>query len=773
MLRNALRLWLAFCLTAVAPSFAGIDEWTPLGPSGGFVRTIVIDPSNPSTVYAGLDRGGVHKTTDGGDTWTRIGTGLASSSVFSLAVDPRDSAVVYAGTLNGLFKSRDAGATWSRSDAGLVDPPVRALAIDPATPGRLFAGTGGGVFRSLDGGASWSPFGLQGLKVTALAIPLSSPSILYAGTDFDGVYRFNGAAWLHSTQGLTNPQVSGLAVDPFNDMVVYAGCSGLDRKRYPGVLFKSVDGGGSWQRADLGLNGGSIFTVVSDPIAPATLYAGTFGADVYKSVDGGALWLPAGDGLDTHNVQALAIHPTLPSILYAGAYGGGTAGGLFRSHDAARSWKSLNPGGVLGTWVQGIVVDPDRPSTLYVATLNEGLFRSRDRGISWEPLNDGLEKLVGDLSIPLQHTSLIRDSARPFNLYTGTNGGIFKSANRETWTEINEGILGPPTHVPAVRVLTVDPNDPRRLFAGVSNTPGEAVYRSLDGGRQWHEATQGIPKDAYVLEVEIDPADPETVYASTSLGVFRTEDSGDSWSPLPSPGGHQTLDLTFHPADPQEIYAETVAGLYRSTDRGESWTRFAEGLGDGYVEDLLIDPRNLAFYAAIGSRVFQSKDRGATWTDIGPGLPDGVTRALLAFDPGDPSRLYAGIEGGLYSLQQVEPETPCAASDVSLCLAGDRFRVEATWETRDGASGTARVVELTPDTGYLWFFDAANVEAVVKVLDGCPVNGRFWVFAGGLTNVRTVIRVTDTRTGQSRTYTNPQGAAFAPIQDTGAFADCP
>jgi hypothetical protein len=114
---------------------------------------------------------------------------------------------------------------------------------------------------------------------------------------------------------------------------------------------------------------------------------------------------------------------------------------------------------------------------------------------------------------------------------------------------------------------------------------------------------------------------------------------------------------------------------------------------------------------------------------------------------------------------------PCVAGDERLCLAGGRFRVEATWTT-DAGDGRGHAVSLTPDTGYFWFFAGTNIEVIVKVLDACGVNNRFWVFASGLTDVGVVLRVTDSLTGAVRTYTNPRGAPFSPRQDTNAFA-CP
>ena len=114
----------------------------------------------------------------------------------------------------------------------------------------------------------------------------------------------------------------------------------------------------------------------------------------------------------------------------------------------------------------------------------------------------------------------------------------------------------------------------------------------------------------------------------------------------------------------------------------------------------------------------------------------------------------------------------CVAGATKLCLAGGRFEVSATFETAQGQSGAAQTVGITADSGYLWFFDQDNVEALIKVLDACVINQRIWVFAGGLTDVKVVLTVRDSVTGQVRTYTNPLGTPFQPVQDTGAFATC-
>jgi len=140
------------------------------------------------------------------------------------------------------------------------------------------------------------------------------------------------------------------------------------------------------------------------------------------------------------------------------------------------------------------------------------------------------------------------------------------------------------------------------------------------------------------------------------------------------------------------------------------------------------------------------------------------------------SELDGAFSESYPSLQAILNPTPgtCAADSDTLCLRNGRFKVEATFNTTGGQSGNAKVVKLTDETGYLWFFSDTNVEVVIKVLNACGgTNPRYWVFAGGLTNVRTVITVTDTQTGAQKTYTNPQRTAFQPIQDTAAFATCP
>lgn len=142
------------------------------------------------------------------------------------------------------------------------------------------------------------------------------------------------------------------------------------------------------------------------------------------------------------------------------------------------------------------------------------------------------------------------------------------------------------------------------------------------------------------------------------------------------------------------------------------------------------------------------------------------------------ARLLARLDAAVESARHEEalPRAiagSCTPSATRLCLRSGRFSITVDWLRPDGIEGQGKGVPLTSDTGYFWFFSPANVEMLIKVLNGCPVNSRYWVFAGGLTNVRAEITVTDTATGAQKTYVNPQQTPFQPILDTGAFLSCP
>ena len=149
-------------------------------------------------------------------------------------------------------------------------------------------------------------------------------------------------------------------------------------------------------------------------------------------------------------------------------------------------------------------------------------------------------------------------------------------------------------------------------------------------------------------------------------------------------------------------------------------------------------------------------------------IPPATFRAYQVVATNNRGRSSPTLEVGATTLAEV---AECVEDGDTVCLNQGRFRVELQWESADDA-GAGAAVPLTNDTGYLWFFNADNVEVVVKVLDGCAFNQRYWVFAGGLTDVEVIMKVIDSETGVAATYYNPPGAAFEPVQDQDTFAVC-
>lgn len=127
---------------------ASYGVWTSIGPEGGLIYALAVDPVTPTTLYAGAYNGGVFKSTDSGMNWNAINTGLYNFKIRALAINPAMPNILYAGTEDGgVFKSIDGGENWSSANVDLNNDRVYALAIDPTTPATLYAGTEGGFIK--------------------------------------------------------------------------------------------------------------------------------------------------------------------------------------------------------------------------------------------------------------------------------------------------------------------------------------------------------------------------------------------------------------------------------------------------------------------------------------------------------------------------------------------------------------------------------------------------------------------------------------------------
>ncbi len=211
----------------------------------------------------------------------------------------------------------------------------------------------------------------------------------------------------------------------------------------------------------------------------------------------------------------------------------------------------------------------------------------------------------------------------------------------------------------------------------------------------------------------------------------------------------------------------SFAGIGRITTNGEI-TAFGLSTIDSVAHAIAAGPDGNMWFIEQGR--------------IGVITLNGVATEISLPSGGYPRGIVAGPDGNVWftggSIHRFatgSTSSPCSSDATTLCLNGGRFSVKADWEVpSEGTSGHGTAVRLTPDSGYFWFFGASNVEVVAKVLDGCHGDGgHYWVFAGGLTNVGVTLTITDKQTDQIRTYANPPGTPFQPIQDTSAFDTCP
>lgn len=386
----------------------------PAVPGSPLVLTLAVDPSNPSTIYAGTYGNGLFKSVDGASTWAPAGSGLRSSVVATLALAPGQSSTVYAGSLGGgVNESLDAAQTWTPINSGLDLSLVSALVADPAASGTLYAATPDGVQKSINAGASWqaADTGLPVDSVAALALAPGSPQVLFAGTLGGGLLESSdgGATWNPSTQGLADSYISSIAVDPSSPSTLYAGTDdGTTSER----VFKSTDTGSTWTQTSLNAQSLPITDLSVSPANPSQVVAVSQGAAGYfQSLDAGKTWSAVTPSSSCGYVNEIVLSPSGAMTYLAGT------GGVCRSADGGMTWTVSSVANLAS--VEALVIDPSDSSTLYagaapyVATGTGGVFRSADGGQTWTPVGSGLS----DASV----TSLVIDSEG--NLHAGISGG--------------------------------------------------------------------------------------------------------------------------------------------------------------------------------------------------------------------------------------------------------------------------------------------------------------------------------------------------------------
>lgn len=638
-----------------------------IGPYGGYIVAITIDPNNPQVLYAGSWGSGVFKSQDGGQSWQPANRGLDNLFINSLVIDPSQPSNLFAGTYKSqVYKSMDGGNTWVWSGVGMQDQAVvYAIAIDPLAPSILYAGTrgvsnngnppwNGVVYISGDAGQTWTPVltnvGGEDTQdwVYSLAIDPIHHNNVYAATHEHGPYHSSnyGASWYSIHDGITDDSGRAIVISPdaSDTTTLYYGVWHFDS------IYKSSDGGNDWFLSNSGIPFTKVYNLAIDPIHTDTVYLATFTRGIMKTLDGGSTWEPA--GLQDDLIYNLAVNPTSADNLFAGTAGDG----LYHSLDGGASWQNANIG-IENAMPTTVITSPTDPDRIYASVYGAGVFQSVNHGRTWSELNTGLtDKFVH---------ALVQSPAQPELIFALTDtGGLFQNdLNSSTgWVSIGQALPLTLTPQPAfpvdhpfathemheyfatpvealesslpanvnLLVMTFAPSDPRIAYLG---TGGSGVYKTANGGASWQPA--GLEGES-IQSLAVDPADLDLVYAATATpGSLKLSlNGGDSWTDANLPVTFYSLATSA--TTPGILYAGTSSGIYRY--QAGSWTQL--GLADQVITAIATDPAQPdRIFAGTTSGAFYTTDNGHSWKLADRNLSGFIIQSIN-IDPTHPNWVY-------------------------------------------------------------------------------------------------------------------------------------
>ncbi len=314
------------------------------------VTDVDINLKNPKEVYVLVKGDGIYKSTNGGDgPWAKMD--LAASAVTAFTIDSTNPARLYAPTWNAVLRSDDGGNTWKAFGNGLstANQAVDVVTIDPANPNLLYAGIGSTLVVSTDGGETWLSDGFgNGLgrgRLTSITVDPFNHDIVFIGGEFGSIYKsVDSGRNFKQLAGNTGKGTYSLIAHPTQKDVYLAGINSYEAgiiRTENAADFVSASNGLIFGGADSAYS-----AIVFAPSNPNIIYAGTgyeddrFAKGIFKSTDGGKSWDSVSNGLNTnsatgqpHYVKSIAVHPTNPDIVIAA-----TGGGLFKSTDGGNNW---------------------------------------------------------------------------------------------------------------------------------------------------------------------------------------------------------------------------------------------------------------------------------------------------------------------------------------------------------------------------------------------------------------------------------------------------
>jgi len=492
------------------PTFNGL-RLRSIGPAftSGRVVGFAVDPTNVSRYYVAVASGGVWKTVNAGITWTPVFDNEGSYSIGAITLDSKNPLTVWVGTGennsqrsvsygNGVYKSDDGGRTWR--NVGLkTSEHIGRIAIDPKDSNIVYVAAQGPL---------WGSGGERGLFKTS-----------------DG-----GKTWKNILNISENTGVTDIVIDQNDPNTIY--CASYQRRRHIWTL----------------INGG-----------PESA--------LYKSTDAGVTWNKLRAGLPTVELGriGLAISPVDSNVIYATVEAADRKGGIFRSSDRGGSWERRNEFDATAMYYARIVADPKDVDRIYV--MNVLLMVSDDGGRTMRRL--------GEKNKHVDNHEIWIDPANTEHYLVGCDGGIYESYDRgQNWD------FKPNLPVPQFYDITTDNAKPfYNVYGGTQDNfsfGGPSRTRSASGivNSDWFVTNGG---DGF--RSQVDPEDPNTIYASLQHGVIVRFDkrTGERIGIQPQPGRDEdpprwNWDTPFiiSPHLHTRLYIASDK-LYRSDDRGDTW----------------------------------------------------------------------------------------------------------------------------------------------------------------------------------------------------------
>jgi len=634
-------------------------NWVSLGPTPGAyfnygsissrVVTGAYDPTNPDVLYIGPANGGVWKSTDGGVNWTPLTDNEVSMAMGSIAIDPTNTNMIYAGTGEatysgasyygrGLLKSIDGGNTWTNITSGLPSSSYFSrIKIRPGHSNELLAALGNsGLYRSTDSGMNWT--------------------LLAGGRVDDVLFTFTGDT-------------------------AFAVGSGIGLRR-------SLDGGATFTTFGTGLGGGTRTHFDLCLSSPATMYASVYGSSVvriYKSTNHGANWSELSTSSNFQSLDGQAwydlycrINPRNPNKAYVGTID------VFSTTDGTTFNNLTNGynGGYVHVDQHYLFFHPTDENTFMVCN-DGGIWKTTDNGSNFTNLNQNLTltqfyRIASSPFTPSRILGGTQDNGTQqtystlnwaaayggdggevcFNPYNSNvilgetqYGGIFRTVNGgSSWYSSMAGI-NTSENVAWVAPIIAHPDN-----SGTFYIARQTIYRSVNDGGTWSSISGNVNGSSSVRELAISKSNASIMYATSSSKVFLSTDGGVTWTNKTSGLPNKTIkSVNIHPED-ENIALLTFSGfgtnkVYKTTNSGNIWFSIHGNLPDSPVNDIFIytyDAQNPnTYFVATDIGVFLTQDNGATWAELQNGLPNTVI-VHLDYSPSN-QMLRAGTHGrGVY-----------------------------------------------------------------------------------------------------------------------------